>query len=514
MSRLRSISIATATLALALACGSHSASAETARDVPSGHWAYAAVQDLAAKGLIGGYPPDGNFFGGRTVTRYEMASIIDRVLTHLQNAPASALSEAQRDEVRRLIDEYKVELTVIGSRLDALQKDVDTLKAQASSQQADIDTAKQDATEARQGVQSALDAVLEQSRRVDKLNSSKVDAGFGKIKMGGLLQIWAGTGDNLFGTGVDSSLRLRRSELKFTGNINPSAYWTAMIDPARSLSLNTVSSGGNVTAVSVNAASNVMQDLVLGYKLSPSLALELGQQKVPMSMEGLWSSAKLLTIERSLMNSLPINNGRVGDIRDAGLMLRYTGAKAEAQAGFFNDAGNRQNQVDDNSKKEFIYHVQYKALGPLLVGAYQEISGGVNGARETKRKRLGFEGALDLGKHYLQAEVARAEDNEPAVRAEGGYLMNAYQMNPTWQAVVRGDYWNPNRDLKGDLKNTEQDLTLGLNYLMTGHNSKIQFNYTRKNTTGPMSAAGTGPAALPSLGKDRSQYLLNFQQSF
>src|SRR3954447_1993937 len=52
------------------------------KDVPPDHWAYAAVQDLASKGLLLGYP-DGSFIGSRALTRYEMAVIVQRVLVQL-----------------------------------------------------------------------------------------------------------------------------------------------------------------------------------------------------------------------------------------------------------------------------------------------------------------------------------------------------------------------------------------------------------------------------------------------
>src|SRR5438105_3344798 len=48
-------------------------------DVPPNHWAYQAVHDLADKGLVKGYP-DGKFLGKRTLTRYEMATLIQRLL--------------------------------------------------------------------------------------------------------------------------------------------------------------------------------------------------------------------------------------------------------------------------------------------------------------------------------------------------------------------------------------------------------------------------------------------------
>jgi len=51
-----------------------SALAQPFADVPTDHWAYDAIAELAAKGLIEGYP-DGAFRGDRAMTRYEMAMV-------------------------------------------------------------------------------------------------------------------------------------------------------------------------------------------------------------------------------------------------------------------------------------------------------------------------------------------------------------------------------------------------------------------------------------------------------
>lgn len=53
-------------------------------DVPEGHWAYEAIANLAAAGLVEGYP-DGTFGGARTITRYEAAMIFSRMLSRLEN---------------------------------------------------------------------------------------------------------------------------------------------------------------------------------------------------------------------------------------------------------------------------------------------------------------------------------------------------------------------------------------------------------------------------------------------
>ena len=64
-----------------------SISASTFSDVPSDHWAYDAINNLITSGIIEGYS-DGQFKGGNSMNRYEMAVIVNRVLkavsyTHL-----------------------------------------------------------------------------------------------------------------------------------------------------------------------------------------------------------------------------------------------------------------------------------------------------------------------------------------------------------------------------------------------------------------------------------------------
>ncbi len=55
-------------------------------DVPPDHWAYDAVRDLYEAGLLEGYP-DGTFGGDRTMTRYEFAMALARLLWAIPNMP-------------------------------------------------------------------------------------------------------------------------------------------------------------------------------------------------------------------------------------------------------------------------------------------------------------------------------------------------------------------------------------------------------------------------------------------
>ena len=85
-------------------------------DVPASHWAYDAVAQLAARGVISGYP-DGTFKGPQPATRYEIASIIARSLAYVD---ADKASKADVEMMRRLIVEFSDELTALGVTVDGL----------------------------------------------------------------------------------------------------------------------------------------------------------------------------------------------------------------------------------------------------------------------------------------------------------------------------------------------------------------------------------------------------------
>ena len=137
---------------------------EVGKDVPQSHWAYEAVQDLASKGIIKGFPPSGNFFGGRQVTRYEMATIIQRALAYLEDKlkpmptpppPANnpGVTQEQLDEVKRLVSEFKVELTVIGTDLQKVKDQLAELAGKLEGIQKTADQAAADAAEAKKGLE-------------------------------------------------------------------------------------------------------------------------------------------------------------------------------------------------------------------------------------------------------------------------------------------------------------------------------------------------------------------------
>jgi hypothetical protein len=123
--------LATLVLAASFSLGSlvalgQGASATPFSDVPANHWAYQAIQSLAADGLVEGYP-DGKFKGDRPLTRYEMAVLVARVIAKLQANGAGYASKADLDKLQKLIDALKDELDSLGVRVTNLEDALDAL---------------------------------------------------------------------------------------------------------------------------------------------------------------------------------------------------------------------------------------------------------------------------------------------------------------------------------------------------------------------------------------------------
>jgi len=116
----------TAFAALAALVVTARASATPFSDVPSNHWAYQYIQSLAADGVIDGYP-DGEFKGDRPLTRYEMAVIVARTLSHLRRDAGKAPSRADLDKLQKLIDALKDELDALGVRVANVEDSLDAL---------------------------------------------------------------------------------------------------------------------------------------------------------------------------------------------------------------------------------------------------------------------------------------------------------------------------------------------------------------------------------------------------
>ena len=94
-------------------------------DVPMNHWAYDAIGQLAAHGILSGYP-DGLYKGKQPTTRYEMASALARALAVVDMTKAS---KQDVEMLKRLVVEFKDELEALGVRVDELDERVSVLES-------------------------------------------------------------------------------------------------------------------------------------------------------------------------------------------------------------------------------------------------------------------------------------------------------------------------------------------------------------------------------------------------
>ena len=93
-------------------------------DVPMNHWAYDAIGQLAAHGILSGYP-DGTYKGKQPTTRYEMASALARALAVVDMTKAS---KQDVEMLKKLVVEFKDELEALGVKVAELDERVSLIE--------------------------------------------------------------------------------------------------------------------------------------------------------------------------------------------------------------------------------------------------------------------------------------------------------------------------------------------------------------------------------------------------
>ncbi len=89
-------------------------------DVKPTDWAYQALNNLVTRyGCVAGYP-DGTYRGGRAMTRFEAAALLNACLDRVTETT---------DELRKLLVEFEQELIVLKGRVDGLEAKVGQLEA-------------------------------------------------------------------------------------------------------------------------------------------------------------------------------------------------------------------------------------------------------------------------------------------------------------------------------------------------------------------------------------------------
>lgn len=90
-------------------------------DVPMNHWAYDAVEQLSAKGILEGYP-NGTFKGNKSMTRYEIATMVARMMAN------GGASGADLEKLKALVVEFQPELEALGVKVDGFDARISKLE--------------------------------------------------------------------------------------------------------------------------------------------------------------------------------------------------------------------------------------------------------------------------------------------------------------------------------------------------------------------------------------------------
>jgi hypothetical protein len=318
--------------------------------------------------------------------------------------------------------------------------------------------------------------------------SEGVESMLGKMKIGSLLQFWYQADQSNAATDAPfnsvDTFRLRRAEIRATGEINPQTLWLLAIDPA-------------TVREDVATRKSVLQDFVITYKLTQitdNLSVDFGQYKIPYGLAGLESSAKLDFAERPAICSVL----KWSDWRDLGAMARYenklAGVGYVIQAGAFD--GDGQNLVDTNETKDFAGRIVITPAKGLSLGYAQHEN--TAGAVSTKNSYNSIEAKFERGSVSAKGEYATADLTNSTVKAATWWASAGYTVKKDLQLVVRYDWWDPNTAdntaaSKIDAKN---DTTVGLNVFLQ-NNNKIQLNYIIRQEEG---------ASV-----DNNVFLVNFQ---
>lgn len=118
------------------------ASANPFSDVPASHWAYDAVNSMAEKGIIQGFP-NGTFKGNQNVTRYQLAMITAKMIANVEQMGGNgSVSKTDLQTLEKLTVEFADELALLGVKVTALEDDMQVVKEDVAGLKKDVDGIK------------------------------------------------------------------------------------------------------------------------------------------------------------------------------------------------------------------------------------------------------------------------------------------------------------------------------------------------------------------------------------
>jgi hypothetical protein len=298
------------------------------------------------------------------------------------------------------------------------------------------------------------------------------------FELHGFLQVYYRDGDPT----TKDGFRLRKADLKFNGELSPRLAWRVTFDASKVLTVNKANERGTdslaLSDVSIDQRTRILQDAALTYTINHAFSLDIGQQVIPLSLEGTIPTSQVETIERSLFIVERSRATGLGDIRDIGVSANgRTLTAVEYHVGVFNETGYDAGSTDANDQKAVIGRlvIHPPGLPDLQVGGSGAFEGG---AISQRRERAGGEVQFRTDLFTLRSEAMSALDG--TLRRFGWYGMGAVRPTSRLQLVARYDDWDRDLSAEASINNaTERQVVVGGSYLLDG-SSKFALNVVRQ----------------------------------
>ena len=227
-------------------------------------------------------------------------------------------------------------------------------------------------------------------------------------------------------------------------------------------------------------------DAYVRWKPAKELSFQVGQFKIPFSLENIYGPTSLETVENSIAISRLVGYNDVSGLkdngRDVGVGL-YGGFARQSDGrnlidyslGVFNGQGINLKK-DANTHKDFSGRIIINPVSHLNVsGSYYNGSYQSSPAGRIKRERAGGGLKWDDKRLLLRSEYIYGKTG--GVESEGVYAIAAYKFVPKVQALLKWDYFQED---KQDGDSRERYYTTGINYFANKH-LRLQLNYTYKS---------------------------------
>jgi hypothetical protein len=302
-----------------------------------------------------------------------------------------------------------------------------------------------------------------------------------------------------------SSFRVRRAEIRAKGEIIPKTVsYLVMFDPARLLDLkstpvnNTTTDASGMTkttpvntlstapayggvpsyqAVLTGANTSILQDVQLTY-MTDYADFSIGQFKIPVSLEGSGSAAKLYFPERALISRL------YGDKRDLGFKIEKKFEHFGYLLGIYNGQG--QNNIDTNDQKDVALRLEVYPVKDVTIGVVGYTSAFGDRDKVGTKDRIEGDVKIEKSGFLLQAEAIRGWDRVTAGQdkreGQGFYVLAGYTFFDRLQPLVRIGSIDPEvgKDEHGSTTLDPNDEITSyeacINYYLKQHDAKLQLS--------------------------------------